>query len=733
MNKKIFWMKLVLIVIFFTMNTILCFSQEQPYPKVFFENSNYGEFYYESEVEYSGKSWVENIQSKMPVSKNYTFTKKNALKLNYISSRGGSWSATVKYTKVRGMDFFEPADYLSFWLYMKSAESLKSIPNMTLINSSNTLINSISLGSYVSGETEKWQRVMIPLSAFAKDLDIKQIIGIKFSQDNPSNALSEIYIDQLEFTSIHKDSKITQIPELIAAKGYERHVDISWKPINDTAVRYIQILRAYGDSNKFEIVGIQHPWISGYSDFVEDNDSQEYRYKISFLNSYYEPSTISNSLKANTKKMSDEELLDMVQLSNFRYYWEGCEPNSGLALENIPGRTTMIATGASGFGIMAMIAGIHRKFISRKEGVERFLKITRFLKTADRFHGVYPHFLNGETGKVVPFFGQRDNGGDLVETSFLMQGLLTAKEFFDADNPSEKEIRNSITQLWNEVEWDWYRKTKDSDFLYWHWSPDQEWVINHKLIGWNETMITYFLAIASPKHSVPASMYYSGWASPSIVAQEYRSAWGKTKDGSMYTNGNTYYGIELPVGVSNGGPLFFVHYSFLGLDPHKLTDAYTNYFDNNQRVANINLRYCIENPEKHQGYGDDFWGLTASDGPHNYSADEPNPENDKGKMTATGALASFPYTPDASLNALKNYYHNYGEKLYGYYGFHDAISPDDQWISPLYMGLNQAPIVVMIENYRSGLLWNLFMKNDDVKKGLTQLDKATNSIKTKNK
>ena len=310
-----------------------------------------------------------------------------------------------------------------------------------------------------------------------------------------------------------------------------------------------------------------------------------------------------------------------------------------------------------------------------------------------------------------------------------MQGLLSALQYFDANDNKEAEIRNSITAIWNTVEWDWYKRYPDSDFLFWHWSPDQEWVINHKLIGWNEAMITYFLAIASPKHPVPASMYYSGWASQSKEAFAYRSNWGKTGDGSLYTNGNTYYGIKLPVGVSNGGPLFFVHYSYLGLNPHKLTDFYVNYYENNKRIAEINQRYSIENPKKFTGYGENFWGLTASDGPNHYSANEPNPENDEGKMTPTGALASFPYTPVASMKALKNYYLNYGDFLYGYYGFHDAFSLDDNWCSPLYMGLNQAPIVVMIENYRSGLLWDLFMSNEDVKSGLSKLETETQKLK----
>ena len=238
-------------------------------------------------------------------------------------------------------------------------------------------------------------------------------------------------------------------------------------------------------------------------------------------------------------------------------------------------------------------------------------------------------------------------------------------------------------------------------------------------------MITYLLAIASPTHSVSADLYYTGWASQSQKAQNYRINWGKTTDGSKYVNGNTYYDIQLPVGVSTGGPLFFIHYSYLGLNPHQLNDAYANYFENNKRIAFINYQYCLENPHGYQKYGPAYWGLTASDGPESYAANEPAKHMDSGKMTPTGALASFPYTPEQSMNALKNYYNYFGEDLFGYYGFKDALNLEQNWVSPLYMGLNQAPIVVMIENYRTKMIWNLFMKNKEIQEALKQINPKT--------
>lgn len=701
-------------------------AQPEQFDKIIFQNALIDGAYYFSNVEYSGSSWIKNIQGKLPVNSEISFTPGNALELTFKSSDKGSWKVKLIYDKIRGIDRFTQADHLSFWLYGNSGIEKNALPFMSLSYPNEEGRSAqLPIGDYVEKLPETdWIRVLIPLKDFAiDDLDIKKVEGLLFINGQPSDTEQQIFLDQMEFIQLSESENALKAPEIQNVKGYEKHFDITWEKLADNNIKYVKIHRAIGNQS-FEAVGIQIPGISGYSDYTGFHE-EEVKYKLTFLDHNYNESPYSIVKSSKTKEMADEELLDMIQQANLRYYWEGAEPNSGMALENIPGRKTMIATGASGFGMMAILAGVKRGFISREKAVERFLKITDFLSKADRFHGVFPHFLDGRTGKTVPFFGNRDNGGDLVETSFLMQGLLTARQYFDRRDKKEAQIRKTITTLWEDVEWDWYRKNPNSDFLYWHWSPDQEWVLNHKLIGWNETMITYFLAIASPTHGVPSTMYYTGWASQADEARAYRSNWGKTSQGSMYTNGTTYYGIKLPVGVSNGGPLFFIHYSFLGLNPQLFADKYVDYFDNNKKIAEINQRYCIENPEGHKGYGADFWGLTASDGPEHYAANEPKTLQDNGKMTPTGALASFPYMPDASMQALKNYYRNYGNFLYGYYGFSDALNLDKNWVAPIYMGLNQAPIVVMIENYRSGFLWELFMSNEEVKNAIDSISSAT--------
>ncbi len=704
--------------------SLMASAQEYEYNYSFFSNSSMAGNYFFSQAKSKNGSAIKNVNNKLPVSKSIFHTPGNSLELQYKSASDGFWQATVYRQEKRGMDHFSRADYLSFWIFYSNTDDL---PNVQIMKNDSSCSSPFSIPP---GKQNEWQQVIIPLNTIEDfdSLNPGNYIAIVFSQKGKNASRGNtIYIDDIEFISSRTAEKITEVPKITAAIGSAMHVDITWEKVTDPNIRLVKIYRSE-NRKEYKAFGVQQPYVSRCADFTGETN-KKYFYKISFLNSMYEETNLSSEVSASTKQISDEELLTMIQKASFRYYWEGAEPNSGMARENIPGRQNMIATGASGFGIMALLVGTERGFITREESVARFVKIVNFLERAETFHGVYPHFMDGTTGKVVPFFGHRDNGADLVETSFLMQGLLAARQYFSGDNQQEQLIRKKITSIWEKAEWDWFRQKPDSKFLYWHWSPDQGWVIHHNLIGWNETMVTYLLAIASPTHPVPVSMYYSGWANQDSTGIKYRSNWGQTIDGSKYTNGKTYYGIKLDVGVSNGGPLFFTHYSYMGYDPHFITDKYTNYFTNNQNIAKINYRYCVENPKHYKGYGENAWGLTASDGPFDYSADEPVPNQDCGKIAPTGAISSFPYTPEESMKALKNYYYNYGSFLWGEYGFKDAFDLTNNWCSEIYMGLNQAPQVVMIENYRTGLIWKLFMQIPDIQSGLKKLEEECKAMK----
>ncbi|WP_245949303.1 glucoamylase family protein [Echinicola strongylocentroti] len=397
--------------------------------------------------------------------------------------------------------------------------------------------------------------------------------------------------------------------------------------------------------------------------------------------------------------LSEEALLTKVQEQTFRYFWDFAHPTSGLVRErNTAGNTVTI--GGSGFGVMALIVGVERGFITRQEALDRWTKIVDFLAAADRFHGAWPHWMNGETGKTIPF-STKDNGGDLVETAFMVQGLLTVRAYLDSSNTAENELIDKITQLWESVEWDWY--TKDgSNVLYWHWSPNYGWEQNLPIRGYIESLIVYVLAAASPTHPIAKDVYESGWA----------------RNGEIQ-NGSSYFQQQLPLGDEYGGPLFFAHYSFLGLDPRNLSDQYANYWEQNTAHSLINQAYCQQNPKGFIGYSDEVWGLTASDNPNGYSAHSPT--NDLGVITPTAALSSFPYTPDASMDALQFFYYKLGDKLWGEHGFYDAFNITENWYADSYLAIDQGPIILMIENHRTGLLWEVFMKDQEVQSGLDRL------------
>lgn len=399
--------------------------------------------------------------------------------------------------------------------------------------------------------------------------------------------------------------------------------------------------------------------------------------------------------------ISDDSLLTLVQKKTFDYFWSYAHPTSGLARERF-GSGETVTSGGSGFGIMTISVAIERGFITRAQAYERMNKIVNFLNasTTDKFHGAFPHWINGTTGKVIPF-STKDDGADLVETAFLMQGLLTVQSYFKNGTTAEKAMCDNIQTLWENVDWTWFQQNGQQK-LYWHWSPNYGWDMNMPISGWNEGLIVYVLAASSPTHTIPKSVYDSGFA----------------RNGAM-KNGKTFYGVTLPLGEDNGGPMFFAHYSFLGLNPTHLSDAYANYRTQNTAHAKINYNYCVANPKGQSGYSANCWGLTASDIQNGYTASSPN--NDVGVIAPTAALSSFPYTPTESIKALHFFYYTLGDKVWGDYGFKDAFNLNTRWFADSYLAIDQGPIVVMIENYRTGLLWNLFMQNTNVQAGLTKL------------
>jgi hypothetical protein len=412
-------------------------------------------------------------------------------------------------------------------------------------------------------------------------------------------------------------------------------------------------------------------------------------------------------LPENVRELDDDALLDLVQRQTGRYFWDGAHPVSGLARDRqkMTGdpANDLVAVGGSGFGILAIIVAVERGWIDRTAALNRLQGMLEFLERAPRYHGVFPHFIDGRTGATIPF-RRKDDGADLVETTFLFQGLICAREYFADGASEEAQLRQRIDGLLAQAEWDWF--TRGMRQLMWHWSPNHGWAMDHPINGWNECLLTFVLAAGSARHAIDPDIYHEGFAS-----------------GPGFLNGRDHHGVVLPLGMNFGGPLFISHYSFCGLDPRGLSDRHADYWQQNLRHTQINYLHCVRNPHNHLGYGSDCWGLTASHGPRGYVAHAP--DRDIGVITPSAALSSFPYAPAEAMRALRGFLTRPHNRIWGRFGFVDAFCESRNWYSRTYLGINQGPIVAMIENHRTGLLWKLFMGAPEVRRGLTRLGFAS--------
>lgn len=527
---------------------LLCAARGDYYRHTFFDNSITPDRYYFSEGKAFAPAKLTLAEGKLPVERKIFRSPPNALSLEWTSSAGGSWEASIRLERWRNHPAEFEGDTLFFWLYTSTPFSSAALPRIQLADTEGGFSTPLALQKFVTRvPVSRWFRVGIPLRAF-RGLSFHRLEPLKaetlyFLQGASDGESHKLLIDEICIDSAPAPGKIPVAPAHLEVRGYDRHIDLNWVEPPGGARRYV-IYRSL-DGIHFTAAGIEPGLFHRYTDFLGQRDRKAF-YKVTSSDAEYRESPDSNGANATTHAMADDELVTMTEEACIRFYWDGAHPDSGTTLESAPGDPDMVATGASGFGIMALLVGAERGLITRAQLSARMRKILTFLETADRYHGAWPHFLDGRTGKTMPVFGKYDNGGDLVETALLMQGLLAARQYLKTD----AEIYRRITHLWETVEWDWYRKTPQSGFLYWHWSPDYTWWINHKLIGWNETMIVYLLAIASPTHAIPASLYESGWASGA--------------EGNAYANGGTYYGIKLAVGGGRGGLCFSLSIRFWG-------------------------------------------------------------------------------------------------------------------------------------------------------------------------
>lgn len=654
----------------------------------------------ESTFEFAYPPGLPQYNDKIPCSA-IAYKGNSSLKFNYFSSANGNWKVSI-YRNDWSAANLTNADSISFYLFSEEELPDTALPLIAIktalpggsgeITSTFYQLSDFN-SNIINGE---WNRIVFPLDEFfvASSLNPSLVKGIIFAQSENNNTSRVIYIDEIvAFKSIEN---ILPVTNLTAAGGFDSHIELTWtKPMTGLTYR---IYASYDGGLTYQISG--ETTDNFYLGFVpEENKNKTVYFRVVSL--YQGVESTPEEASAETRDHTNDELLDLVQRMTFRYFWEGAHQATGMALERSNGGSSTAASGATGMGLLAMIVAYEREYRPHEEIKDRILSILDFLEKCDRHHGAWSHWYNADTKKTQPF-STKDDGGDLVETAYVVEGLIALKNYFTGDDTKSVQIREKADQLWKGVEWNWYRQG-NQNVLYWHWSPNYGWQMNMKVTGWNECQSVYVMAASSPTFSIPKEVYTQGWA----------------KNGAMARK-RTYYGYDIKLSPDWGGPLFWIHYSFLGINPHGLRDQYADYWIENMNTAKIHYEYGIANPKNHLNYSDKNWGLTASDDPSGYTAHQPM-GNDNGTISPTAALASMPYTPEESMKALKYFYRERGKDVFGMYGPYDAFNDNLGWVKKAYIGIDQGPIVVMIENHRTGLLWNSVMKDPDVQVGLTKL------------
>ncbi len=655
----------------------------------------------ESSFEHTHPPDAPQYNDKVPASTT-AFAGSTSLKFSYTSAENGNWKATIYRNDWSVVDVTE-LDSISFYIFSESGLPATALPLIGIRAVNDVGTGDVNSALYPLADYNEdvpagvWTQIRFPLNIFFGDtdnsqLDFTAVKGVIFNQSESDGSMWLFLIDEI---SAYRAIEEVPVAELFTSTGYDSHAELNWTfPLPDLTYR---IYASYDGGQTFEARGVTAE--NHYFDFVPDsarNSTVVYR----VVTLFQQRESDFAEATAEIKDFSDEELLNMVQRYTFRYFWEGAHHPTGMALERSNGNENTVASGATGMGLMAMIVANERGYEASENIKERILLILDFLENTERYHGAWSHWYNAETWTTQPFTPD-DDGGDIVETSFVAAALIALKNYFTGSDVESVKIRETADELWREIDWDWYRN--GLDVLIWHWSPNIGFQKNMHVRGWMETLITYIMAASSPTHPIPVEAYHEGWA----------------RNGDM-VNPRTFYDYQISLAPDWGGPLFWIHYTHLGIDPRGLQDEYADYWQEYVNTALIHHTYAVDNPSDHANYSAENWGLTASDDPFGYTAHQPV-FNDNGTISPTAALSSMPYTPEESMNALKYFYRERGQELFGRYGFYDAFNDNLDWVAENYIGIDQGPIVVMIENYRTALLWELVMQDSDVQAGLDTL------------
>ncbi len=699
--------------------------QAETYPGVVFENSILEGNYMYSDVYHDDHSWVENVAGKLPVSDSIFFTPGNSLSLRYVSAEKGNWHTQVTFPEAVNRYFPHTADVLTFKLYVASNTESSALPRLSLIQR-DTLSHILELADYVDGfRANMWLNVRIPVTAVNGLLMEAPIDGIRLSQGQTGPGTHWLFIDQIEFVSANPPrAKLSSPAVLASATAYDRHVDLTWQLPLTPSIRYIKVYRA-DDNEHFEPVAIRPVFVQKYTDYVPYPE-KKYSYKIAWVDYDYLESPFSEVVEATTHTASDSTLLDFIQAAHFNYFMERAEVNSGMHGIHFGVDDATVSVMETGLSLLSHVVAAERGFISRKAAIDRLRRIVDFLAKVERYHGAFPAKIDGRTGKGI-FEIDSVPEADLTATAFLMQGLLVAQQYFGVDSSEVGGLTAKIDTLWDGVEWNEFVVAGQPNILLDKWSPVSGFKQSQPLGGFGQDFIGYVLALASPRYSLNPDAYVEGLGIPRelpdstyLMELANNDLFAVDVGGDTaatlpryhelkYTTDTTLYGLPITVG-SIETSLLEAYVPFFAFDPRGKRDTFTNYFTNN-----VNLSSAVRRRDNEQGYGGfstNIWGTTVI-GVDTLGADS---VGDIHAINPAIASASYAYLPEPALRSIKALYGRYGQALFTEYGFRKWIAPERNAVSSGFDALNQAAVVVMIENGRSGLVWDLFTSHPDIKK-----------------
>jgi hypothetical protein len=499
--------------------------------------------------------------------------------------------------------------------------------------------------------------------------------------------------------SFHTAVAIQPPTGLVILSG-DRSVILHWDPNSEANLSGYKVYRSLTNGGPFVALNSTLLTSLGFCDLSVTN-GLTYFYQITAVNTSAQESLPSTTLSTVPNPFaSDDAFLDYVQQANFDYFWYTANPANGL----IPDRSatgSACSIAAVGFGLTAIGIGIDHGWISRTQGVARVLTtLNTFLQGPQGtntagiigYKGWFYHFLDMNTALRAP-----SSELSSIDTALLLSGILYSKQYFNDTNADETSIRTMADAIFNGVDWNWMARGTNAVAM--GWQPTSGFTGYGNWVGYDEGMIIYLLGLGIATNPLPASSWTT-WTSGYTWA--------------------TFYGesfVPFP-------PLFGHEYSHCWIDFRHTADAYMNshsstYFENSRRAALAQVSYCIANPAQQLGYSSNVWGLTACDGPTGYMAHGAPPAlNDNGTIAPTAPGGAIAFTPEYSLPTLEYFYSHFRTHIWTFNGFRDAFNLGAQWYDTDELGIDQGPIVIMIENYRTQRVWRLFMQNEEIQRGM---------------